>query len=113
MKSLYEIRDELASVYSVARFPVTQIESIVGFTQDVNFARRMVANEIFQAGFNEGVKAAQDRAQVLVDACNELLYVVKREKGNERVLPEYSPRDEAINLVLDNLENYKKSMETK
>lgn len=73
MKSLNEIRDELASVYSVEKYPVTRMATIGmdGFTQDVNFARRMAADRFFKDGFDEGVKAAQDRAQVETDKLNK------------------------------------------
>lgn len=45
-------RDELAKDYGTSRFPVQNIETRKDFTQDINFARRMIHTEAFQAGFD-------------------------------------------------------------
>jgi len=72
-------RDELAKDYGTSRFPVQNIETRKDFTQDINFARRMIHTEAFQAGF---------------DACYTLMEAENAElKRNVELLREHKKQD--------------------
>lgn len=74
MKLLEKKRDELAKEYSLAKYPVQNIETRKDFTQDVNFARRMSHCQTFQDGFDAALKELEPMIKGVVDVLEEILF---------------------------------------
>lgn len=79
MKLLEKKRDELAKEYSLAKYPVQNIETRKDFTQDVNFARRMSHCQTFQDGFDAALKELEPVLKELVDSILSCDFVKQKE----------------------------------
>lgn len=77
MKLLEKKRDELAKEYSLAKYPVQNIETRKDFTQDVNFARRMSHCQAFQDGFDSCLKELEPVLKELVNNYESLLFALQ------------------------------------